>query len=159
MFIDEFYYHYKRGLPFWEAIGHPADTLCFFACFLFLCNYAPNLDNLYIYLGLATLSCLIITKDEFIHSKICCSGEMWLHSVLFILHPLTLISAGVLWWYAKDLEARSAVDWILSTQCYIVGFYMGYQILYWSIPWKKQVPVAKAPETCPEPKAKDLHIK
>jgi len=137
MFFDEFYYHRKRGLPLWEIIGHPADTVCFLACFLFIKYQIPNLENLYIFIGLSLVSSLIVTKDECVHSKLCSIGEMWLHSVLFILHSLTLISAGVLWWYAKELGASSVFDQIVSIQSCIIVFFMAYQILYWSIPWKK----------------------
>ena len=37
MFVDEFYYHHKRGLPRWERMGHPADTISVLICFLILC--------------------------------------------------------------------------------------------------------------------------
>lgn len=137
MFFDEFYYHRKRGLPLWEILGHPADTVCFLACFLFLKNSQASVENAYIYMLLTAISCLIVTKDELIHCKLCSIGEMWLHSVLFILHSLTLISAGVLWWFAQDLGVEAKIDQIFLIQCMVILAFMSYQILYWTIPWKR----------------------
>jgi len=34
--IDEFYFHVRRGLPKWERLGHPLDTLTVLACFAFV---------------------------------------------------------------------------------------------------------------------------
>ncbi|HWU42647.1 MAG TPA: hypothetical protein VN132_04380, partial [Bdellovibrio sp.] len=36
MLIDEFFFHHKRGLPRWERIGHPLDTITVLTCLLFL---------------------------------------------------------------------------------------------------------------------------
>jgi 2-polyprenyl-6-hydroxyphenyl methylase/3-demethylubiquinone-9 3-methyltransferase len=49
---------------------------------------------------------LFVTKDEPAHSKYCSSGEHWLHAMLFILHPLVLLSAGLLWpvWGKQSLS-------------------------------------------------------
>jgi len=43
------------------------------------------------------LSLASITKDEWIHQKHCSGAELWVHSMLFILHPMTLFIAGGLW--------------------------------------------------------------
>jgi hypothetical protein len=136
MFFDEFYYHRKRGLPKWEIWGHPLDTLSVLCCFYFLTHNEANRENLYIYISLSSLSCLFVTKDEWVHSKLCCTGEMWLHSMLFILHPLLLTAAGVLWFY-KDIFEGSQT--FLLVQPYIITAFMLYQILYWGLPWKKFV--------------------
>ncbi len=32
--FDEWYFHLKRGLPKWERIGHPLDTLTAIFCLL-----------------------------------------------------------------------------------------------------------------------------
>lgn len=144
MFVDEFYYHHKRGLPPWEIWGHPVDTLCFLGCFLYLNHFEASLDHLYVYLALALLSCLVVTKDEFVHSKLCSSGEMWLHSVLFVLHPLALGSAGALWWYASEFSGAVS---FLTVQSYLIMGFMAYQILYWSVPWKRLVRLTTASTT------------
>jgi len=90
--FDELYFHRRRGLPLWERIGHPIDTLFVLFCYLFiLLNLnEPTETNIKIYAVLCIFSCLLITKDEFIHTEKCEAMENWLHSILFILHPITL---------------------------------------------------------------------
>ena len=36
IFFDEGVFHLKRGLPKWERIGHPVDTLSVLACLVFV---------------------------------------------------------------------------------------------------------------------------
>ena len=33
MLVDELLFHRRRGLPRWERIGHPIDTLSVLACY------------------------------------------------------------------------------------------------------------------------------
>ncbi len=129
MFFDEFYFHRKRGLPLWERIGHPLDTLSVFICYLFISLVGFSESNLYVYIGLCAFSCLLITKDEFVHTELCDAKENWLHAVLFVLHPITFLSAGFIW--SKNLNAN-----FLSLQPVVIFLFMIYQILYWSPLWK-----------------------
>ena len=78
--IDEFYFHVKRGLPKWERIGHPLDTLTVLACFAFILIFPYSSLNLKIYIGLALFSCVFVTKDEFVHKECCPASEQWLHA-------------------------------------------------------------------------------
>lgn len=133
MFFDEFYFHRKRGLPLWERIGHPLDTLSVLCCYLFIYFADFNQTNLLIYIGLCSFSCLLVTKDEFIHTKYCEARENWLHAFLFVLHPLTFLSAGLIW---KDHLSPS----FLMIQPVVTFLFMLYQILYWSLLWNKKVP-------------------
>ncbi len=132
MFFDEFYFHHKRGLPLWERIGHPIDTLSVFSCYLFISLAEFNETNLYIYIGLCAFSCLLVTKDEFVHTEHCDAKENWLHSVLFILHPITFLSAGYIWF--KNLNSD-----FLTFQPVVIFLFMIYQILYWSPLWKTKL--------------------
>lgn len=125
MFVDEFYFHRKRGLPRWERVGHPIDSFSVLLCYLFLLLTLPTLKNITIYAGLSFISCLLITKDEFVHSERCEPSENWLHALLFVLHPITFFCAGVIWY--QDLS----VDF-LFLQPLVVGGFMLYQIIYWS---------------------------
>lgn len=128
MVVDEFYFHERRGLPMWEKIGHPLDTLTVLICYLYL--LLGNFD-LMTYLGLSAFSCLFITKDEFIHSEICTGLEQWLHALLFVLHPLSFLSAYYLV-KAGDLQ-------FLQIQTAIIGFFMLYQAIRWGFPWRIQI--------------------
>src|SRR6266511_3179227 len=96
MAVDEFYFHRRRGLPRWERLGHPLDTLTALACFVWLLSAAPSALSLSVYVCLSVFSCLFVTKDEPVHSKHCSPNEQWLHALLFSLHPLVLLSAGLL---------------------------------------------------------------
>lgn len=130
MATDEFGFHHKRGLPLWEKIGHPLDTLCTLVALsvpTFL-NYSINNKKLYIILAL--FSCLLITKDEFIHKDICSKTEQWLHALLFIIHPITFMAAYMIWVNYPDSV-------FLKIQFGLVLVFMFYQIIRWSFPWKQ----------------------
>ncbi|TDJ04673.1 MAG: hypothetical protein E2O68_07810 [Deltaproteobacteria bacterium] len=122
-FIDEFYYHHKRGLPKWEVIGHPLDTLTVMSVYAFAALTTFSTTNLYIFLALGIFSSLFITKDEFVHSELCSAGEDWLHSILFVLHPMVFFSIGYLW-YTND-------KMIIWGQLILTISLLLYQIIYW----------------------------
>jgi hypothetical protein len=124
--VDELYYHRRRGLPAWERWGHPVDTLGLAVCVTVTLFLQPTHGALVLYVALCILSSLLLTKDEWVHSKRCQGGEAWFHAVLFLVHPLVLISMGMLW--ARE-EARAARGVFLAavTAC------MVYQSVYWNI--------------------------
>lgn len=130
MVFDEFYFHRKRGLETWERVGHPIDTLSVLACFVFLSLQTPSTQNINIYIALCVFSCLLITKDEFVHTEKCEAKENWLHSILFLLHPITFISAGFLW-------VLNLSPMFLTIQPIVILIFLIYQIVYWSFFWKK----------------------
>jgi hypothetical protein len=99
--VDEFRYHRKRGLPLWELVGHPLDTLTVVACVAWALLQAPTPEGLRGFFLLAVFSCVFVTKDEFVHQKVCTGGETWLHSLLFLLHPLCLGAIGWLWFHPE----------------------------------------------------------
>ncbi len=150
--IDEVYFHWKRGLPKWERIGHPLDTLSFLLCLAFILNAPFSPLNLKIYIGLSIFSCLMVTKDEFVHKHHCPGAENWLHAVLFILHPITLLTAGLMWplmqgveapiWMVKILDDSIAMHWFLATQTLAIAAFALYQFTFWNLVWK-DYPVQK----------------
>lgn len=118
--VDEFYFHLKRGLPRWERIGHPIDTVLFLAPLLYL-YWQGQADGLY--WALTLVSCVVITKDEWVHARLAPGSEVWLHSVLFMLHPLVLITAG-----ATLPQNDPRYLGMLG----LVTLLMSYQIIYWN---------------------------
>jgi hypothetical protein len=141
-FFDEFYFHHKRGLDLWERVGHPLDTLTVLACYGFILTNEYSVTNLSIFLGLVLFSCLFITKDEFVHHEQSGAHEQWLHSVLFVLHPIALLALGLYWFKADTTELLSIRELelfrtFIKGQFAIIIVFLTYQILYWSIPWKK----------------------
>lgn len=124
MVVDEGVFHRKRGLPRWERIGHPLDTLTIVACLVWLLASTPSTATLGVYIALAGFSTVFVTKDEFVHAKLCSGGEQWLHSILFALHPIVLLAFGNLWWHGFESP--------LVGQLVVTIAFMTYQIVYWN---------------------------
>lgn len=134
MAIDEGLYHRRRGLPRWERLGHPVDTASVLLCYGWLIATRPDQPNaLAVYVAMAALSCLLVTKDEAVHAHRCQPGEHWLHALLFVLHPVVLGTVGLLWWWQRDL-------WLLPALLALTGGLLVYQIVYWSLLWRGPEP-------------------
>ena len=129
MFIDEIHFHRQRGLPRWERVGHPIDTLSVLLCYGVALTRPPSNAALTVYAALATLSCILITKDEFVHSRRCLPAEQWIHSLLFVLHPIVLGAAALLWF-----KQEPAILWVQFALTLAFGC---YQLLYWNLPWTR----------------------
>jgi hypothetical protein len=132
MLIDELYFHRKRGLPRWERIGHPLDTSSVLACYAVALLSEPSTKALVPYVALGVFSCLLITKDEFVHARHCRGTEHWIHAALFVLHPVVLGSVALLWF-----ERATTV---LTTQALLTLLFGCYQLLYWNVPWSRRSP-------------------
>ena len=120
MFFDEFKFHHERGLKQWERVGHPIDSFFFLIPFV----YTLFFSNIYVFIALCLMSCLIVTKDEFVHAKECGALEQWLHSVLFIIHPIAFIGLWLAW--QNDLVQ------IIQIQAFVIFLLMLYQIVFWN---------------------------
>lgn len=133
IFFDEFYFHHRRRLPRWERLGHPIDTLSVLICYALVLFLEPSEKLLTLYGAAAIFSCVLITKDEFVHQAKCSGGETWLHSVLFILHPLSLILAGLIWYgHFLDPVSTQFLWTAFQGQFFLIAIFFCYQILYWS---------------------------
>ncbi|HEU4411540.1 MAG TPA: hypothetical protein VFS43_40215 [Polyangiaceae bacterium] len=131
MVVDEAWFHRRRGLPRWERVGHPVDTASVALCYGWLLARSPGDPGaLSVYAGLALASCLLVTKDEFVHARHCAPGEHWLHAVLFVLHPIVFLAFGAHWRSGGDPA-------IIALQLALTLAFMTYQIAYWSLPWKR----------------------
>lgn len=136
--IDEFYFHRKRGLPLWEKLGHPCDTLSLLLpTLLALCApWTPAF--LATFAALAIISCICVTKDEVLHPALCSVGEHWLHACLFLLHPVVLAATLFLWGARLGidfgalplLDSASAII-LLGLQGVACGSFLFYQLAYW----------------------------
>lgn len=144
--LDEGIFHIRRGLPKWERIGHPIDTLSVLLCMLFVLWVPFSQAALKIYIGLAIFSSILVTKDEFVHKHHCPWIEHWLHALLFLLHPITLAAAGLLWPMTQGHEVSSLFsEWLahagafalfLRCQAIAMALFLSYQIIFWNILWK-----------------------
>ncbi len=128
---DEFHFHIKRGLPRWERIGHPLDTFSVVLSLAFVLIFPYTKSWLIHYIILATVSCLLVTKDEFVHKEHCDAKEQWLHALLFLNHPLVLISLGLLW-------ADGGFKSFLIVQLGFAACFCLYQLIYWNLIWKEK---------------------
>ncbi|MBS0604199.1 MAG: hypothetical protein JSS60_04065 [Verrucomicrobia bacterium] len=148
--FDEFYFHVRRGLPKWERIGHPLDTLTVLACFAFVLFVPYSSFFLKVYIGLAIFSCVFVTKDEFVHKDCCPASEQWLHALLFLNHPIVLTAAGLLWpivdkgiapsWLSGLVPYADNVRFILIMQTICIALFLTYQTVYWNFLWKDKAP-------------------
>jgi hypothetical protein len=130
MAADEWICHRKRGLPRWERIGHPIDTISVAICYVWLV-ITPHTDprGLSVYIGLAAFSCLLITKDEPVHAQNCDQYESWLHALLFVLHPIVFMAFALIWISDEHPEC-------IALQGALTVAFAIYQIAYWSLIWK-----------------------
>jgi hypothetical protein len=131
MAVDEIYFHRRRGLSTWEIWSHPIDTLAAFICVLFLLNATATVTKAWIFVGLAALSALLCTKDEFVHLENCERGEQWTHAVLFLLHPTVFFCGGLSWWWGTDRA-------FLLVQAMLISLCLVFQIGYWGVPWLRE---------------------
>ena len=126
MIVDEVVCHRRRGLPRWERIGHPLDTLTILACLGWLAVVSHDAAAaLPVYVGLSIFSTLFVTKDEAIHARECGPGEHWLHAILFALHPIVLAAFAMMWWTGHHT--------MIAIQLAVVGAFLTYQVVYWNL--------------------------
>jgi 2-polyprenyl-6-hydroxyphenyl methylase/3-demethylubiquinone-9 3-methyltransferase len=150
MGFDEFGFHRRRIVPRWESWGHALDTLAFLACLSLPLLHAPTPANLRLFAWMAVASCLLITKDEFVHQRLCSGGEHWLHAVLFILHPLVLFATALTWIslgsaaraWSQDAALPGAA-WLLVLQVALVSGFLIFQIVQG---FRRRPPEANGPE-------------
>lgn len=138
LLVDEFFFHYRRGLPRWERIGHPLDTLTVLMAYtyVFLTPFEVGSVSGFIFLGI--FSMLFVTKDEFVHTRECTGGENLLHAFLYLVHPLVLLSLGLIWW-TRDVPTsyfstdREILVLFIQGQAAITLLFMAYQAIYWNL--------------------------
>lgn len=128
--IDEFKFHRKRGVQKVELINALFDG------FLFLSALAIPLfaDFSYwaekIYIALAIVSCLSISKNEFFYKGLE-FGERVTHSLLYVLHPVILF-AYYDGWKVNYFDKHYYV-WLVQLLYVFLGFQaVAYQIIYWN---------------------------
>ena len=136
IFLDEWLYHLKRGLPKWERIGHPLDTLSIIACMVFVLAIPYEASWIKFYVALGIFSCLLVTKDEFVHKHHCPAGEHWLHAILFINHSVLITAMGFMWPHlSKPGEVLRLFLW---SQAALATLFFLYQVIYWNFIYEKR---------------------
>lgn len=123
---DEIIFHRKRGLPRWERIGHPLDTVSVLLPIALASFYPPSRAALKLYAGLATLSTLFVTKDEAVHLRECGAWEHRLHALMYSVHPLVFLGWTELW---KASKKRPALKRLLKTELAAIAGFLAYQMI------------------------------
>jgi hypothetical protein len=145
MAADELWFHRKRGLPRWERIGHPLDTLTVVVCLAWILCLPPSHRAVGVFIALAIFSCIFVTKDEPVHKRCCSAAEMWLHAILFIIHPIALACAGLLWpaiWTGSPRISPWAGQFfgfertLLIFTCTLIFGFGIYQFVFWNLLWR-----------------------
>lgn len=124
--IDEFGFHYHREVPRWERWGHPLDTLTTLAPFLVMALVSPGGGGEPWVAALMLFSCGFVTKDEWVHARLCGGGESWLHALLFILHPTIYLLAWIAW---QDVDSHPPFMLVAAA----MASYCAYQLLFWNL--------------------------
>lgn len=127
MAVDEFHFHRRRGLPRWERIGHPLDTVTVLVPILLALALPPESPWTAAFLAAAVFSCLFVTKDEWVHARCSTPPEQWLHAVLFVIHPVLLYMIYLLW-------RAGETGWI-ALQAGAAAAFLAWQTFYWNGPW------------------------
>jgi len=133
MAIDEWVFHRRRGLSLWELWGHPVDSFLYVLPLSVAALASVTSGWLAIYLVLCVVSCLVITKDEWVHARECVPGEHWIHALLFIVHPVVLWGVGTMWMQGEGTGLRRALPVLIVA-------YASYQILRVILATKKTRP-------------------
>jgi hypothetical protein len=120
--LDEFHFHYRRGLGLWERWGHPVDTLSVILPIAITCFKPASAPWTDLFVIISAGSCLLITKDEWLHAKEAPPMEHWLHALLFTLHPWVFVSA----WFSWGIHPA-----LLRVQLTTLLFFLLYQLFWW----------------------------
>lgn len=131
--VDEFACHHRRRLPRWELAGHPVDTFCLLLFFASLLAFSPaGTVARFVVLGFGALSCLIITKDEWVHQKLSSGFENWLHAMLFLVHPVVVGGFYFAWVEGSPFFGR-----VLGMTLLCCGGFFLYQCMRGVLLWKQ----------------------
>jgi hypothetical protein len=133
MVFDEVFFHQQRGLPKWEILGHPLDTITVLMPLLHALLFDFNQVNIFIYILLVFFSCLFIVKDECIHKDLCSRGEMITHALLYIVHPMVFLSIFALWQLGNQVILGSFITakMLIILQLFLTCLFLLYQIIFW----------------------------
>lgn len=150
--VDEFHFHRQRGLPRWERLGHPLDTITTIACFLVPLLFPFGEGAALGYAGACAFSCVFVTKDEWVHARLCPPAEVWLHAMLFVVHPLVFLGVGFLWWAgdagAWGLDPRTFRS-VVTFQAALMAAFLCYQVTWWGLLGKGRWPASHGPAGAP----------
>jgi len=137
--VDEFYFHFARGLPRWEHLGHPLDTFTVLAPILWQGFSLQSHGNLTDY---------IVPP----HSRACSSSRMNSYMPMLARRPSTSMpcSSSCIHWFLprwpcsglyitrppeRSCGSNRFAAWAsaLPIQAAILTLYMIYQDVYWNL--------------------------
>ncbi|RHX93798.1 hypothetical protein DLM76_12420 [Leptospira yasudae] len=138
--IDEFYFHWKRGLPTWERIGHSIDIVFTIIPYSILIFFEYDQTNLLVYVIFALISCMTVVKDVWVHNRECEASEEFIHGLMSMLHPILLLIPALLWpsfhgGQSSILLSKDATMFkFFFTAIYIGSFvWLAYNFIFWNM--------------------------
>lgn len=126
MLVDELRFHRRRELPRWERWGHPLDTLSALAPFLVMATAEPGFAAKLAAMLLIVFSCGFVTKDEWVHARLCDGNEAWLHALLFMLHPTIFALAWMVW-------REDGPQPLFALVAGALALFFLYQVIFWNV--------------------------
>ena len=129
--IDEYYFHRKRALCRKEVLGMFLDGALYLPP-LVIASFAPYNDTWnVVFISFAVLSCISISKNEWFYKDDLSLKERWVHSVLYILHPILLYGFYHSW--INNYFVHNLNFWMV--QIMYLGFgvkTLTHQLIYWN---------------------------
>ena len=135
-FLDEHIFHRERGLSTNEIKSGVFDGILFVITvgLTIFTTYSESLS--YLYITLATLSCLSIIKHEYFYPEVLSKKERLTHALLYIVHPLILYAFYLSW--QSNLFDQNLLYWMLQLAYFALAFKSAsFYIIYWNYIYEK----------------------
>lgn len=130
-FLDEHYFHRKRGLSDNEVKSGMFDGILYVITvgLTIFTTYSKGLS--YLYITLALLSCLSIVKHEYFYPETMDKKERITHALLYIIHPLILFAFYQSW--QSSLFDNELFYWMLQLAYFALAFKAAaFYVIYWN---------------------------
>ncbi|MCB0392744.1 MAG: hypothetical protein KDD58_15750 [Bdellovibrionales bacterium] len=129
--IDEYYFHRKRVLCRKEVLGMFLDGALYLPPLIIasFTSHSPFWKTTFITFSI--LSCISISKNEWFYNSDLTRPERWVHSLLYILHPILLYSFYQSW--VDNYFVQNLNFWMV--QIIYLGFgvkTLTHQLIYWN---------------------------
>ena len=135
-FMDEHIFHRERGLSPSEIKSGMFDGILFVLTvgLTIFSTYSTGLA--YLYITLASLSCLSIIKHEYFYPDYLSKRERITHALLYIIHPLILYAFYNSW--KSNLFDENLMYWMLQLAYFALAFKSAsFYIIYWNYVYER----------------------
>lgn len=131
LLYDEYVIHKERGLTKREITGGIIDGFLYIATIAVTIFTSYSEQLAFLYISLATLSCLSIVFHELYYPDKIRKTERIIHALLYIIHPLILFAFYESW--KSDMFQNNYTYWMLQLGYFFLAFKTKtYFIIYWN---------------------------